>query len=186
MIFLLLGCGDGSPSKETSEQNPDAYLFSGLEEEATWTYRDDGGTWEDTGYELNEESLVKAVHLGEGKIELRRGLRWADGELMGEIELSDEAGLRLESWGLPFGSGEGDYPFSSAQIVSGETVSGDWDCSILREEAGVSTYYAHYENVFSFQCSGGGLVGTWSFAHGIGLVRFEGDDGNFLELVAPW
>lgn len=188
MIVLLLfwACGAGSSSKNAEADQPDAILFSGLEEGATWTYRDDGSSWEDTGFALSEESLIKASHIGEGKIEFRRGLRWADSELMGELQISDSAGLRLESWSLPFGSGEGDFPFSDAQIVDGETVSGDWDCLIQRAEGGISTYYATYENVFSFQCEDGGLEGTWSFAYEIGLVRFEGTGGDFLELVAPW
>ena len=42
-------------------------------------------SWDDTGYELDEETLIKASHLGEGRIELRRGLRWADGESISEI-----------------------------------------------------------------------------------------------------
>ena len=186
MIFLLLGCGASSSAKQAAADNPDASLFSGLVEGATWTYRDDGGVWDDTGYELEEEALIKAVHIGDGKIEFRRGLRWADGAYYGELELSDQDGLRLVSWRMPFGDGEGDYPFSGPQLIEGETVSGDWDCLIERPEGGISTYYAVYENSFSFQCSNGGLEGSWSFAYEIGLVRFASNNGDFLELSAPW
>ena len=42
MIFLLLACGSSTPSNQEQEKNPDAVLYSGLEEGATWTYRDDG------------------------------------------------------------------------------------------------------------------------------------------------
>ncbi len=186
MIFLLIACGSSTSSNQGSEQNPDAILYSGLKEGATWTYRDDGVGWDDTGYDLDDGTLIKASHLGEGRIELRRGLRWADGESIGEIQISDTDGLKLEGWNLSSGSGNGDYPFSEAQIVSGETISGDWDCAISRPEEGISTYYADYENAFSFQCNNGGLAGTWSFALDVGLIRFEGDNGDFLELVAPW
>ena len=186
MILLLLACGSSTSSNAGADKNPDAVLYSGLEEGATWTYRDDSAGWDDTGYELDEGALIKASHLGEGRIELRRGLRWADGDSIGEIQISDADGLRLESWSLSFGSGNGDYPFSEAQIVSGDSISADWDCTILRPEGGISTYYANYENAFSFQCENGGLAGTWSFAFGVGLVRFEGDSGDVLELVAPW
>jgi hypothetical protein len=186
MILFLLACSGSSGSKSSNSRSPEAIFYSGLEEDATWTYRDDGGSWNDTGYELNEVSLIKAIHTGEGKIEFRRGLRWVDGEPIGSIQLSDSDGLRLENWNLPFGQGEGDFPFSSVEIVTGETVSGDWDCIATQSEEGVSTYYAQYDQVYSFGCSGGGLEGIWSFAYQFGLVRFEGIDGGFLELVAPW
>lgn len=184
--LFLLACSGFSGSKSSDAKTPEAIWYSGLEENATWTYRDDGGSWDDTGYELNETSLIKAVHTGEGNVEFRRGLRWVDGEPIGSIKLSDSDGLRLEKWNLPFGQGEGDFPFSSAEIVIGETVSGDWDCIATQSEEGVATYYAEYEQVYSFECSGGGLEGVWSFAYQFGLVSFEGVNGGFLELVAPW
>ena len=65
-------------------------------------------------------------------------------------------------------------------------MSGDWSCTASDPVDGVDTYYALFENVFVFDCSGGGLEGQYVFAFGIGLVKMSIGDNFELELVAPW
>ena len=39
-------------------------------------------------------------------------------------------------------------------------------------------FYASYESVFVFNCTGGGLEGEWVFASGLGLVQYLSPDAS--------
>jgi hypothetical protein len=186
-MILLFGfsCG-GSLTPSQTVSSPDIEMYHGLEEGATWTYRDDGLVWTDTGFELDEELLLRASYLGEGLIEFRRGARWADGTPYGSLELTTTDGLALSAWDLPIGQGAGEYPFSNATVEVDGTVSGDWSCKTSDPEEGIDTYYALFENVYVFSCSGGGPEGEYVFAMNTGLVKVSIGENYTLELVAPW
>jgi hypothetical protein len=185
MIFLIIACGEGIGEKSVVDSLEIA-MFHGLSDGATWTYRDDGGSWNDTGFDLEEDQLLRVSHRGDGLVEFRRGSRWADAEPYGSMQWILEDGLALASWDLPVGQGAGNYPLSAASINVGETVTGDWTCTATDPESGVDTYYALFENVFIFNCSEGGLEGQYVFAINIGLVKMTIGEDFELDLVAPW
>ena len=181
VLLFLLGCGeDGRSSSEAEDVLASSYLS--LEDGDSWVYRDDG----DTGL-FDEDELLRAQHLGDGVVELRRGRRWADAETVGELVWDVSSGLSLLKWALPSSaSGEGDYPLAGVVLLSGLTVqSGDWSCLSSQTEGEV-TWYGTFEDVFVFECEGGGgLEGRYVFANGIGLVELQTEQDH-LELVAPW
>ncbi|MFT5682866.1 MAG: hypothetical protein ACI8RZ_003790 [Myxococcota bacterium] len=181
MIALLLACnGSGAGSGGST----DAALiadYDGLDGENTWVYRDDG----DTGIP-DEDRLLATRHTGDGVVELRRGVRWADAETVGTLVWAMSDGLGLASWSV-FGSGSGDYPLSDFDPEAGEVSSqGDWSCEASRPAEGESTWYGTFEDVFVFDCEGGGLEGRYVFARDVGLIRLTLPDGGGLNLVAPW
>ena len=186
IAVLLLACGGDGLGNENPDNKPEIAMYHGLEEDARWTYRDDGGLWTDTGFDLDEDQLIRVSHMGEGLVELRRGARWADATPYGSLQWTTTDGLGLVSWDLPLGQGAGEYPMSGALIAVGETVTGEWNCISSAPENGVDTYYALFENAYVFDCSGGGLEGQYVFAFGIGLVSMSIGDNFNLELVAPW
>ena len=80
-----------------------------------------------------------------------------------------------------------DASFANEEIVVGESIDGDWSCEASEPLEGAETFYASYESVFVFNCTGGGLEGEWVFANGLGLVQYLSPDASSgLELVAPW
>ncbi len=182
MILLLLACdGTGTGSGSSS----DATLivdYDGLSEDNAWVYRDDA----DTGIP-DEDRLLRTQHTGDGVVEFRRGTRWADAETVGVLSWETRDGLGLASWSV-FGSGSGDYPLSDFDPAGGEVVTqGDWSCTLSRPVEGEATWYGLFEDVFVFDCAGGGgLEGRYVFARDVGLIRLTLPDGNGLNLVAPW
>ena len=70
---------------------------------------------------------------------------------------------------LPVGQGL-EYPLNALVEIDG-TVSGDWSYGFDPTD-GVDTYYAPFENVFVFDCSGGGLEGQYVLL----LDRFGQDE----------
>ena len=184
MIFVLaMGCNNESVN-QAAELSTEIAVFHALEEGKSWTYKDDGASWNDTGFELNEEELLRASYRGEGVVEFRRGVRWTDGLPYGTLTWDTSNGLALSSWDLPSGQGSGDYPLSGPTISINETTSGDWSCTASDPEEGIETYYALFEHVVVFDCTGG-PGGQYVFGYETGLVRLTLEDST-LELVAPW
>ena len=184
MIYLLLiGCSKDSVN-QAAELSTEIAFFHALEEGKSWTYKDDGLSWEDTGFSLNEEVLIRAEYLGEGVVEFRRGVRWTDGVPIANLTWDTSNGLALSAWDVPVGQGSGDCPLSGPTIAIGESTSGDWSCIASDPEGGVETYYALFEHVVVFDCIGG-LEGQYVFGYETGLVKMTLTDFT-LELVAPW
>ena len=186
MIWLLMACGEPSLPGVAQERSILMADYTGLIDGATWTYRNQGWNYDDPD-NLLDSTIILAQHIGDGYVELRRGLSWVDSNQYGSFKFdTSDGGLALTEWNLPSGIGSGWYPFSSEEIVTGEIVSGDWSCVSSEPELGAETYYAQYENAFVFNCEGG-LEGEWVFVYGLGLVQYLNTDASQgLELVAPW
>lgn len=168
--------------------------YHGLAEDASWTYSDQisiaamDAAENDTAMEtpeLDEDQLIIAHHLGEGRVELRRGSRWADAFPYGELGWDSSDGLALTEWSLPISSGTGNYPLAPYNLETEVSTSGDWSCSGKETEL-LETWYGTFDTGYVFDCAGGGLEGQFAFAFEFGLVWFEATDGYRLELVAPW
>ena len=163
--------------------------YTGLVDDAAWTYRNQGWNYDDPDI-LLDSTLLPARHIGDGVVQIRRGVSWTDSGDHGVLYFdTTDGGLALTKWNLPGTNGEGWYPFAGAEIEVGTSVEGDWTCVASEPADGAETFYASYASVFVFTCTGGGLEGEWVFANGLGLVQymsFEGDMEMGLELVAPW
>jgi hypothetical protein len=187
LLMLLIGCAEQSDKGTPQVRSKLMADYAGLTEDAAWTYRNQGWNYEDPDL-LLDSTLVPARHLGDGVVQLRRGLNWTDSTDYGVLYFdTTDGGLTLIKWSLPGNTGEGWYPFAGEEIIQEEPIEGDWTCTATEPTDGAETFYAAYESVFVFTCTGGGLEGEWVFANGLGLVQymsFEGDMG--LELVAPW
>lgn len=183
MLFFLVACGD-EPQK-TAERSVNIAEYTGLTDDASWIYRDSGWNMEDPDY-LDENSLLRAEHVGEGRVEFRRGLRWADGTPYGFLQFDMTDGFALTEWNIQGTSGDGWYPFSGSSIDVNTPSSGDWSCTATEPVDPVATYYASFEQAYVFDCTGGGLEGQWVFAYDFGLVHYMSLDGMGLDLVAPW
>ena len=184
MILLLSIACDNASVNQAAELSTEIALFHALEDGKSWTYKDDGLSWDDTGFELNEEELLRAAYLGDGVVEFRRGVRWIDGVPMGALTWDTSNGLTLTAWNFPTAQGSGNYPLSGPTISVGETISGDGSCTSSDPEEGIETYYAFFEHVVVFDCTGG-LEGQYVFGYETGLVKLTLAD-IALELVAPW
>lgn len=186
IVFILLGCIESKTKKEL-EAAREMTNYHGIEEGASWTYRDDGADFDTGTSPPDDASLILAHHVGNGFVELRRGVRWVEAEPLGHLEFSvTEQALQLISWELPTGSGSGNYLLSDELPDEGEVfTSEDWSCTVYRPEY-LWTYYGYYDDVVILDCTGGGLSGYYAFGKGAGLIRFEGTEGYSLDLVAPW
>ncbi len=186
LVLAAMGCGNNAPGEGTGEILMVDYLA--LELDGAWTFRDDDST-EDP----EEDELIRARLSSEDTLELRRGARWADAEDAGMLAFDTRYGLSLVEFdlaGLDDGlSGSGDWAMADFDPVTGEYQgSGTWGCT-TDTGTEVETWYATFEDVVRLDCSstgGDGLPGTWDFARGIGLVRYEHPDGLLVELVAPY
>lgn len=157
--------------------------YTMLEEGASWTYRDDSlGPESETP---DEDLLLHARHTGDGVVEFRRGARWADGSDEGKLVWSEKNGLSLVEWDLGEAQGSGDL-FMSEEVPEREavTMSGKYSCT-TRMDAPIDTYYGTFELALVFDCTGGGMGGTYAFAYGWGLVQVDAG-GIVLDLVGPW
>ena len=151
MIFLLVfGCIESKTKKEL-EAAKEIVNYHGIEEGASWTYRDDGADFDTGTAPPEDEDLILAHHEGNGYIELRRGARWVEATPVGHLEFSAMAqALQLTSWELPIGSGSGNYLLSDALPEEGEVFSSeDWSCTVYRPDF-LWTYYGYYDDVVIF------------------------------------
>lgn len=165
---LLIACGGGG---EAAEDGIPVEAYSGLGDDASWVFRDDGAEDEPV-----EEDLLRAHHLGDGVVEFRRGIRWADGVAEGTMTWGSPGGVVKVV--VDFGALEGERPLVN---LEGVPASG---CAV-KHPAEVETFYAVFDDAMVVTCEGGDVPGAWSFARGVGLVRMEAE-GVTIDLVAPW
>ncbi len=176
MILLLVGCD----AFGGAAVGVDLLAYAGLDDDATWTWRDDG----DTGIP-DAEQLIHGQNDGKGNVELRRGVQWGAAEPVGALEFDVSDGLALASWSWDDDGSDSLVPFGKKGMVEGDiTYDGDWRC-VLRLPDGIDTFYAHYADVAEFECSGGSLPGTFDFAKDVGLVLMRTKVVD-LSLVAPY
>ncbi len=173
------GCAEEPTKMDPEDISIDDY--HGFGANATWTYRDDGVLDESP----DDAVLLRARYTGDGVVDLRRGSRWADASRVAEIVFRLDTEFSITSWVLGPYSGTGDLPLGSKEPFHGQSVrSRGWLCSTVRRIE-VETYYAFFDDVLQFQCSGqGGPEGNWTFAKDIGLVAYDGPEYS-LSLVAP-
>ena len=182
MIWLLaLAC---APDKEAAEVSTTTYIadYHGLEEGATWAYRDDGVTDESP----EESQILRARYMGDGVVDFRRGSRWPDERTEAELDYDLDAEFKLQAWDFAGQEGATELPLGTDQPVNGQSViADDWLCATTTDGVGV-TYYGVFEDIVQYDCQGSsGPAGTFIFALDVGLVRFESEDYT-LDLVAPW
>ena len=187
IAIWMMGCAEQPQSGTPNIGSKLMADYTGLVEDAAWTYRNQGWNYDDPD-NLLETTLLPTRHIGEGVVQLKRGVSWTDSNDHGVLYFdTTDGGLALTKWSLPGNNGEGWYPFAGEEIVVGDTVEGDWSCVASEPQGGAETFYASYESVFVFDCTGGGLEGEWVFANGLGLVQYLSPDASSgLELVAPW
>jgi hypothetical protein len=180
-MLALLGCAGSDPLFGSA----DARSWSGLWDGASWTWREDAlGRVEGTEAP-DTEALTLGKHLGDGRIELRVGSRWADAAEVGELVFSDDDGIALESWDLQGSQGTGPLQISEPELVDGITAfSPDYSCTLDSSEL-VETWYGDFQLAAVFDCAGAGLSGTWAFAEGVGLIQARVGEIQ-LDLVAPY
>ena len=185
-VSFWMGCAE-SPTETAQIRSKYMADYTGLSEDAAWTYRNQGWNYDDPDM-LLDSTLIPARHQGDGVVKFKRGLSWADSTDYGVLYFdTTDGGLALVKWMLPGNNGEGWYPFAGEEIAVGEAVEGDWSCTASEPTEGAETFYAAYESVFVFNCTGGGLEGEWVFASGLGLVQYMSPEAELgLELVAPW
>lgn len=169
----LLACNRREPYENIDPEAAVISDYHGLEDGASWIYRDDGA---DT--EPEESSLLRA-QLSSDTIELRRGARWADADPVGHLSWSWDDGLTLTGWSLPSGT-EG----ASEVLVSGEIIEFAEGCEYFIPEEGWPTYHGTFEDAVVFSCTEP-LAVELAFGLGVGLVWLQTDDDT-LDLVAPW
>jgi hypothetical protein len=181
MVILLLACSGTEGTTAGGSVLVADYVMLG--DGTSWTYRDDAlGPESDSPA---EEELLHARHVGDGVVEFRRGLRWADAIEEGKLVWSEADGLTLVEWDLGEAQGSGEI-FMSAEVPEqmAMTVSGKYTCTTFMD-APVDTYYGTFELALVFDCNGGGMGGTYAFAYGWGLVQVDAG-GIVLDLVGPW
>ena len=153
-----------------------------MDEFNSWTYRDDAP---DSSDALPDETQLMLAQNESGVVNFRRGSRWVEAQDVGSMEWSFNEGLTLESWNLPFGSGTGPIPLSSAEPEDGDVMSeGDWTCTLSRPET-MWTFYAEYDSVLYFDCDSSSTSLDIFFAKRAGLIHLQTSDYE-LDLVAPW
>jgi len=182
--LLALGCGgDGVGGSQDNEILLRDY--HGLQEDAAWTYRD-----EESDDDPEESDLLRARLVDEERVELRRGARWTEAEVVGHLEWDLSNGLDLLSWELPGFEGEDSLRMADFAPAHGDRhSSGDWVCTTNGNVAEVDTFYAVFDDLLRFECNAGEdgqPGGNWDFALGVGLVRYESGEGLVLDLVAPY
>lgn len=180
LVISVLQCScDDKELLPGGQLSPVAYL--GLEDGASWVYRDDGERDEPV-----PERLLQARLMDEGMVELRRGVRWADAQEEGWLQWGVEEGIWLESWSLFGFSGDEPLQLASTSQANGDSVSQEgWQCT-LEVPLEVETFYATYEDPLLLDCQGDkGIPGRYYFAENFGLILLEGADFT-LDIVAPW
>lgn len=177
----LLACAGQDPLFGSQ----DIQDWSGLWDGASWTWRGDAvGRAEET-LAPDAATLTLGQHLGDGRIELRLGSRWADADTVGELIFSDDAGITLESWDAQGSSGTGPLRISEPELEDGITAfSPTYSCTLDTNEH-VETWYGDFEFAAVFDCTGAGMSGSWVFAENVGLIQAQVGDIQ-LDLVAPY
>lgn len=183
-LALGLACGgDGVRGSDDSEILLRDY--HGLSEDAAWTYR--AG---DSDEDPVENELIRARVVEDEYVELRQGSRWTEAEVVGHLDWDLSNGLDLRSWELPGFEGDDELRMADFAPAHGDRhQSGDWVCTTNGNQAEVDTFYAVFDDLLRFECvagKDGQPGGSWDFALGAGLVRYESDDGVVLNLVAPY
>lgn len=176
--LLLVGCGDGA---KTATGEKEVARWLPLDGGGAWTWRDDGA---DTA--PDESTLLHGRDVGQGHIEIRRGPRWADADVVGGITFSTDGGLQLEALSLAGTEMARARPLAPALVEDGSVVTdGTWRCDVTVDEE-IETFYAIFDRTLVSTCEGNKLpAGTWVFAEDIGLVAIFANDTT-LDLVAPW
>jgi hypothetical protein len=184
-LFLVLGsplsliaCGDGS---KTATGEKDVSNWLPLDGEGAWTWRDDGA---DTA--PDETTLLHGRDVGQGLIEIRRGPRWADADVVGGITFSTDQGLQLKAMDLAGVSVGEERLLAPALVEEGSVVAqGSWRCEVALDEE-IDTFYAMFDRTLVSTCEGNQLpAGKWVFAEDMGLVAIISETTT-LDLVAPW
>ena len=180
MVILFLAC-TGTSGPVAGDVLVSDYAM--LEDGTSWTYRDDAlGPEADSP---DEELLLHAKVTDEGVVEFRRGLRWADATDEGRLVWSEKDGLTLTEWDLGEAEGSGSIFMSEEVPEQGAvTASGKFSCT-TRMDQPIDPYYGTFELALVFDCTGGGMGGTYAFAYGWGLVQVDAG-GIVLDLVGPW
>ena len=171
-------CGDGS---KASDAQKEASRWLPLDGEGAWTWREDNAETPP-----DEATLLHGRDMGQGRIELRRGPRWADADVVGGISFSVDDGIVLEALSLDDFSMGAARPLAPAFVDEGSVVTdGSWRCTVALDEE-IETFYAVFDQTLVSTCEGNQLpAGMWVFAEGMGLVAvFAGN--RTLDLVAPW
>ena len=181
IISIVLACAPEAQNSATLF-GIDIREYHMMDEFNSWTYRDDTPDSSDI---LPDEAQLMLAQNESGTVSFRRGSRWIEAQEVGTVEWSIEEGLTLQSWDLPFGSGSGPVPLSSAEPEDGDVMSeGDWTCTLSRPES-MWTYYAEYDAVLYFDCDSSSTSLDLFFAKRAGLVHLQSSDYE-LDLVAPW
>lgn len=181
ILFYLIAC---VPESQTAAAlfGIDIREYHMMDDGNSWTYRDDAPGSADA---LPDEALLMLAQNDGGVVHFRRGSRWVEAQPVGSMEWSIEEGLILQSWDLPFGSGSGPVPLSSAEPEDGDVMSdGDWTCTLSRPQS-MWTYYAEYDSVLYFNCDSSSASLDIFFAKRAGLIHLQSSDYE-LDLVAPW
>jgi hypothetical protein len=183
LLACLVFCACKEEDGVLGENGLDPVAYLGLEEGASWVYRDDGS--QDPP---DAEGLLQArlMDVDEGRVEFRRGVRWADGDDEGWMVWGTQGGISLESWSFHGFSGDESLPMTRGSQESGTSVGiQGWSCTLnLLPE--IVTYYATYEHPIEIDCSGSkGIPGRWYLVRDFGLVLLE-SDAFTLDIVAPW
>ena len=177
-LLVCAACGDGT---QTSNGDKESIDWLPLDGEGAWTWRDDGAETAP-----DEETLLHGRDVGEGRIEIRRGPRWADADVVGAIEFGTADGIRLKAFSLDDISMGRARPLAPAVVEDGAVVSdGNWRCEVTLGEE-IETFYAVFDQTLVSTCEGNQLpAGQWVFAEGMGLVAVFSTNRS-LDAVAPW
>ena len=162
--------------------------YTGLVEDAkAWTYRNQGWNYDDPDI-LLETTLLPARHIGDGVVQLRRGVSWTDSNDHGVFYFdTTDGGLALTKWSLPGNNGEGWYPFVGEEIVVGEVVEGDWSCEASLNRQTVLRPSMPPMNLSLCLTVRGESRRRVGLCQRVGTCSVSLPDASSgLELVAPW
>lgn len=176
-IFGLAACGDADPVGGGGTFSLGQY-FEGV---TAWTWRDDGGA-----DDVDDASVLRGEMDEDGRIEVRRGARYADGVPVGWMKWDlGTVDLVLDSWAW------GDESSGSATILargggqSGDVIANLEGSCIATAAPDLETSYGTFGESLQSDCSGTNAPdGAWWFAPGFGPVRVETATVT-LDLVAP-
>jgi hypothetical protein len=182
VLPFILSMGCSKPIATAAPEEINIADYHGFSLDAAWTYRDDGVLDEAP----EDSSLLRARYTGDGVVDMRRGVRWADAARTAEVVFHLDNNFSILAWTLGPYSGDVDLPLGNEIPLDGQSVQvSGWFCRTERRVE-IETYYAFFEDVVQFQCEGeGGPEGNWTFAKELGLVAYEGPEYS-LSLVAPW
>ncbi|MBM4392952.1 MAG: hypothetical protein FJ090_17640 [Deltaproteobacteria bacterium] len=180
VALALLGCDDPAAS---GAGGINSTTFLAFDLAAAWTWRDDG----DTGLVLDDETLLHGRMDADGRVEVRRGARYALGSVAGLFTWKlDTEDIVLAAW--QWGDEGSDTPTVLAVGGSedGQVASnGEGACTPQRYES-LPTSYGEFPDVLACVCVNTAAPdGTYWFAENFGLVKTDTSPFD-LDLVAPW